>query len=143
MCSLVLPIAVLFVAGGCGDTGQYTEDERQQLVELVDVEDLVDYCEILQILYEDPSANRVVVNRIELLLYKNIFPFKVAEVGTDELGIEEIIAIETFLRLAEHDAFPMGARPELLLPFAEYLRSLEPEFADRREWLKANTVIVL
>ena len=140
---LVLLVAVPFIVGGCDDPGQYTEDERQQLVELVDVEDVVDYCEILQILYEDPTADQVVVGKIELLLYKNLFPFKVAEVETNELGLEEIIAIEAFLRLAEHDAFPMEARPELILPVAEYLRSLEPEFADRREWLKANTVIIL
>ena len=51
------PILVVWVVifCGCEQPGALTDSQRRELLQQVDAEDLVDYCELLERLYDDPA----------------------------------------------------------------------------------------
>ena len=130
-------IVLIVIFSGCEESGALTESDRRKLLQQVDAEDLMDYCVLLEHLYDDPVADKVVVGTLEHLVWKNIWVFRRAKIGATELGYETIDALLAFLRLSENDAF--GRTWDQFNVFDSeiaYLKSMETTLIERREYLK-------
>jgi hypothetical protein len=140
---LLILVALLTLLAGCEETGELSESDREVLINSADADDLLSYCEILEILYAEPESDQRVIEKMENFVFKNVYPFVLAEAKIDELGLDQMDAIEAFLRLSENSEFARTKHPEFFRMYIEYLSAIEPEFDSRREWIRENTIIIL
>ena len=130
-------IVLVVISSGCEESGALTESDRRELLQRVDAKDLMDYCVLLEHLYDDPVADKVVVETLERLVWKNIFVFRIAKIGATELGYETIDALLAFLKLSENDAFGRTwDRSYVFDSEIAYLKSIEATLIEHREYLK-------
>ena len=106
------------------------------------LDDLVEYCQILERLYPIPSTDSSVIATLERLIGKKTLIVHSPEFDVKDLDTNSIEGLLAVLRIAEHERFGNAwGQPLILDPIVEQITKIVPQLEAQQKHIRSKIII--